>query len=72
MLCLAGCAMAQLAVEWLAAAQLVLDLAAMAVGCVLDIEAVNLLVMHTVWRALLPLRDTGGRLAAALILIHSP
>ena len=70
MLCLAGRAMTQLAVERLAAAQLVLDLAAMAVGCVLHIEAVDLLVVHTVWRALLPLRDAGGRLAAALVLVH--
>ena len=71
MLCLAGCAVAQLAVERLAAAQLVLDLAAMAVGCVLDIEVVDLLVVHAVRRSLLPLRNTSRRLAAALILVHS-
>ena len=71
MLCLAGCAVAELAVERLAAAQLVLDLAAVAVGCVLDVEVVELPVVHAVRRALLPLRDAGGRLAAALILVHS-
>ena len=71
MLCLAGCAMAELAVERLAAAQLVFDLAAVAVGRVLDIEVVDLLVVHAVGRALLPLGDASRRLAAALILIHS-
>lgn len=70
MLCLAGRAVAELAVERLAAAQLVLDLAAMAVGRVLGVEVVDLLV-HAVGRALLPLGDAGGRLAAALVLVHS-
>lgn len=70
MLCLACSTVAELAVERLAAAQLVLDLAAVAVGCVLDIEILSL-VVDAVWRTLLPLGDTGGGLAAALILIHS-
>ena len=55
MLCLTGCAVAELAIEGLTAAQLVLDLAAMAVRRVLDIEVVDLLVVYTVRRALLPL-----------------
>lgn len=63
--------MAELAVERLAAAQLVLDLAAVAVGCVLDIEAIDILVVYAVGRTLLPLGDASRRLAAALILIHS-
>lgn len=71
MLCLAGCAVAELAVERLAAAQFVLNLAAVAVGCVLDVKVVDLLVVHAVRRTLLPLRDTGGGLAAALIFVHS-
>jgi uncharacterized transporter YbjL len=70
MLSLAGRAVAELAVERLAAAQLVLDLAAVAVGCVLGVEVLSL-VVHAVGRALLPLGDAGGRLAAALVLIHS-
>ena len=71
MLCLTSRAVAQLAVKRLTATQLVLDLAAMAVRCILDIEVVHLLVVHAVGRALLPLGDAGGRLAAALILVHS-
>lgn len=71
MLCLAGCAVAELAVERLAAAQLILDLAAVAVGCVLDIEVIELLVVHAVWGTLLPLGDASRRLPTALILVHS-
>lgn len=63
--------MTELAVERLAAIQLVLDLAAVAVGCVLDIEVVDLLVVNAVGRTLLPLGNASRRLAAALILIHS-
>ena len=63
--------MAELAVERLAAAQLVLDLAAVAVGCVLDIEAIDILVVYAVGRTLLPLGDASRRLAAALVLVHS-
>ena len=70
MLCLAGGAVAELAVEGLAAAQLVLDLAAVAVGRVLGLEVVGLLV-DGVGGALLPLGDARGRLAAALVLVHS-
>jgi hypothetical protein len=47
--------MAKLAVERLAATQLIFDLAAVAVGCVLDIEVVDLLVVYAVGRACLPL-----------------
>ena len=54
MLRLARCAMAQLAVQRLSSAQLVLDLSAVAVGLVLDVKVVVLLV-DAVWRALLPL-----------------
>ena len=70
MLRLASGAMAELAVQRLPPVQLVLDLAAMAVGLVLYVEIV-LLVVHAVRRALLPLADSGRRLAAGLILIHS-
>jgi hypothetical protein len=62
---------AELAVERLATAQLVLDLAAVAVGCVLDIEAIDVLVGYAVRSTLLPLGDASRRLTAALILIHS-
>ena len=71
MLCLARGAMAELAVEGLAAAQLVLHLAAVAVGCVLGLKIVRLLV-NGVGGALLPLGDARGRVAAALVLVHSP
>lgn len=54
MLSLTGSTMAQLAVQRFAAAQLVLDLTAVAVGFVFDIK-VFLLLMHTVRRTLLPL-----------------
>lgn len=70
MLCLACCAVAELAVEGLAAAQLVLDFAAVAVGRVLDVEVIARLV-HAVGRALFPLGDSGRGLAAALALVHS-
>jgi hypothetical protein len=71
MLCLAGGTMAELAVKGLAAAQLVLDLAAVAVGCVLGLKVVGLL-MNCIGSALLPLGDARGRVAAALIFVHSP
>lgn len=70
MLCLARGAMAELAVEGLAAAQLVLHLAAVAVGCVLGLKVVGLL-MNGVGGALFPLGDARGRVAAALVLVHS-
>ena len=70
MLCLAGGTMAKLAVKRLAAAQLVLDLAAVAVGRVLCLKVVGLLV-NGVGSALLPLGDTRGRIAAALVFVHS-
>lgn len=70
MLCLTGGAVAELAVERLAAAQLVFNLAAVAVGCVLGVEVVGLL-MDGVGRTLLPLGDAGRRLAAALVFVHS-
>jgi hypothetical protein len=70
-LCLTCCAMAELAVERLTTAQLVLNLTAVAVGFVLDIKVINLLVVHAVRWALLPLRNACRRLAAALVLIHS-
>jgi hypothetical protein len=66
---LARGAMAQLAVERLAAAELVLDLSAVAVGLVLGVK-VLLLVVDAVRRALFPLGDAGRRLAAALIFVH--
>jgi hypothetical protein len=55
---LARGAMAQLAVERLAAAELVLDLSAVAVGLVLGVK-VLLLVVDAVRRALFPLGDAG-------------
>lgn len=69
MLGLASGAMAQLAVERLSPAQLVLDLAAMAVGLVFDVEVLALVVDAVGW-ALLPFGDASRRLAAALIFIH--
>jgi hypothetical protein len=71
MLCLAGGAMAELAVKGLAAAELVLDLAAVAVGRVLGLKVIGLLV-DGIGGALLPLGDARGRVAAALIFVHSP
>jgi hypothetical protein len=56
-LCLTCCAMAELAIKRLTAAQLVLDLTAVAVGLVLDIEVIDLLVMYAVGRALFPFRN---------------
>ena len=47
-------AMAQFAVQWLPSVELVLDLAAMAVGLILDIKVFVLLV-YAVRRPLLPL-----------------
>ena len=52
-LCLACRAMAQLAVERLSSAQLVLDLSAVAVGFVLDVKVLTL-VVNAVRRTLLP------------------
>jgi hypothetical protein len=59
MLGLAGGAMAQLAVERLLPAELVLDLAAVAVGLVLDIKVLVLVVDAVGW-ALLPLGNASG------------
>lgn len=61
--------MAQLTVQRLTSAELVLDLTAVAVGFIFHIKVLGL-VVDTVWRALLPLRNTCRRLAAALILVH--
>jgi len=69
MLCLAGRAVTELAVQWLLPTQLILDLAAVAAGLVADGEVLVALV-DAVWRALLPLRDALGGLAAGLILVH--
>jgi hypothetical protein len=69
MLGLASCAMAQFTVQRLPPAQLVLDLSAVAIGLVFDVE-VLVLVMHFVGCALLPLGDACRRLAAALVFVH--
>jgi len=69
MLCLAGRAVTELAVQWLLPTQLILDLAAVAAGLVTDGEVLIALV-DTVWGTLLPLRDALGGLAAALVLVH--
>jgi hypothetical protein len=61
--------MAQLAIQRLFPAQLVLDLATMAIGLVLDVEIVRLLV-DAVRRALLPLGDSRSGFAASLVLVH--
>jgi hypothetical protein len=66
---LASCAMAQFAVQGLSPAQLILDLSAVAIGLVFDVE-VLVFVMHLVGCALLPLGDACRRLAAALIFTH--
>jgi hypothetical protein len=67
---LARGAMAQLAVQRLPPTQLVLDLAAVAVGLILDVE-VRAIVVDLVRGARLPLADASRRLAAGLIFIHS-
>lgn len=54
MLCLAGCAMAELAVQWLLTTQLVLDLAAVAACFVSSLEVV-VRIVNLVWCSLLPL-----------------
>jgi hypothetical protein len=61
--------MAQLAVQRLPSAELILDLSAMAIGLVLDVKVLHV-IMNAIRRALLPLRDAGRRLAAALIFVH--
>jgi hypothetical protein len=66
---LAGCAMAELAVERLPPTELILHFSAMAVGFVLDVKVLHVLV-DAVRRALLPLGDARRRLAAALVLVH--
>ena len=63
MLCLAGRAMAELAIKGLFSAQLVLDFAAVAACLVTGLEVLVLLV-NSVWWTLLPLRDTLGALAS--------
>lgn len=70
MLRLTSRAMTQFTIQRLPPAQLILDFSAMAVRLILDVEVVGL-VVHAVRRALLPLGDACGRLAAALIFIHS-
>lgn len=61
--------LAQLAIQRLFPRKLVLDLAAMAIGLVLDVELLVVLV-YTVRGALLPLGDPRRRLAASLVLVH--
>lgn len=68
MLGLAGRAMAQLAVQRLFPAQLVLDPATVAVRLILDVKLVVLLV-YPVWRALLPLIFALGAVLSSTIVI---
>jgi len=69
MLGLASSAVAELAIKGLYARKLVLNLATMATGLVLDIELVVGFV-DPVRGALLPLANASCRLAAALIFVH--
>jgi hypothetical protein len=59
MLCLTSCAMAQLAVQRLLPAKLVLDLSTMTIGLVSNRE-ILILFVDAVWSALLPLVDPFG------------
>jgi hypothetical protein len=63
-------AMAQLAIQRLLPANLILDLPAMAIGLIQRIELLVVLV-DAIRRALLPRRDARCALAAALVLVHS-
>jgi len=68
MLCLASGAMAQLRVKRFTPAQLIPDLATMAVGLVLDVELV-IVLMDLVRRTLLPLIETFTVLLASGVLL---
>lgn len=61
--------MAQLRVERLLATKLILDLSAMAIGLIQRVELV-IILMNSVWGALLPLAKTRSLGTAALIFVH--
>jgi hypothetical protein len=63
-------AMAQFTIQRLASTELILDLAAVTIRLVLHIKVLILLV-YTVRRALLPLRNARRLLATVLIFGHS-
>lgn len=69
MLRLARGAMAQLAIQWLFSAQLVLDLPAVAVGLVFRVE-VLVFRMDLIRGTRLPLVDSGRRLSPSLVFVH--
>jgi len=69
MLCLTRRTMTQLTIQRLTPTQLIRDFPAVAISLVLDVKVLVLLV-HAVWRALLPFGDTGRRLALVLRVIH--
>lgn len=69
MLRLTSRAMTEFTIQRLPSTQLILNFSTMAIRFILDVK-VLILLMYTVRRTLLPLRDASRRLSTALILIH--